>query len=282
MVKILSLIFILIPIVAWSDQSSVSFDAPLTLYRLNKHGVLTDPIFLKPNTVVHLDTIGKASDTDLEITIKNWENTKIEPYSNFYKIPSLIWPSRPNGILHVPVMYDGKKYVARINQLVNEKKYTIHNSNKSEHLLRGASSDTPTEARLPSIVNGRPCMNCTSIMDGQQQPLTASQRAAMEEFLRESASERMGHTSPTPLNQKYIPLAEDYNKSCHNFIKPDGTLGPFGEAIVKELDRPEYMGLFFDHPQISNDCPNYAGFTKAQKQNYIINFFTHLSWLEST
>lgn len=261
-----------------ADLSIVSFDAPLTLYRLSKHGVLTDPIFLKPNTEVMLQTLGKASDTDLNETINNWGNAKVVEANP--RLPSLVWPSKPNNVLHIPVHYNGKTYVARINKLVDEKKYKVHHSTMNEHLYAGASANT--EASLPGRILDRACPNCGQAMDGQQEPMNASQRAMMAEFIRASNAERIGHVSADQPDQKYLPLAEDYNKSCQNFIDSDGNLGPFGKTIVAELDRPEYLGLYFEHPQMTKDCPNYMSFSKAQKQNFIINFFAHLSWLEST
>lgn len=164
-----------------------------------------------------------------------------------------------DGHTTFPVTYMGRRYLAQVpNKVIQDRKYHTPTSKGN------------TEAGLPDrTADGKLCIDC-----GQKgQPLNRAQTRNVDQIAA-LINPRDDHGR--------IPLASNYSESCQKFIKSDGSLGEFGKIIVAEMDRPEYGGFFYNHPQISRDCPNYHSFPKKLKQDFFIHFLTHLAWIEST
>lgn len=97
------------------------------------------------------------------------------------------------------------------------------------------------------------------------------------------------HT-PSPLTADFE--ADGANKNCHAYIKPDGSYGPRGKLLLKELSGKGKASLddfgdaipdVFLNPEfkdMNEICPNFSEFRDAQKYNFWIWSFAALAWDE--
>ncbi|MCB0347285.1 MAG: hypothetical protein KDD37_00545 [Bdellovibrionales bacterium] len=96
--------------------------------------------------------------------------------------------------------------------------------------------------------------------------------------------------SPPPLTAAFE--ADGANKNCHKYIQPDGTYGPSGMLLAKELngngkaslsDHGDKIPDVFLNPEFNdfkNLCPNFENFHNAQKIGFWVWIFTALAWDE--
>lgn len=89
---------------------------------------------------------------------------------------------------------------------------------------------------------------------------------------------------PLPVNQY------EFNKRCENFIKPDGSIGPWGthiENYILESDQ-ETKDLFFSQAMPGMDgsepytCRNWGNMTEEQKTHFWVWTFASIAQIESS
>lgn len=96
--------------------------------------------------------------------------------------------------------------------------------------------------------------------------------------------------SPPPLTADFE--ADGAGANCHAYIKPDGTYGPSGKLLLKELggngkaslsDHGDVIPDVFLNPEFkdfNNLCPNFDTFHKSQKLSFWVWLFTAIAWDE--
>lgn len=294
--SILLFIFTL-PSLCFAERLVISFggtkkDAGLTAYTI-QDGVLSKPFKVPFNKEVIIDIPGQVKGIPLAETIRRWENSAPQGVAGLN--PSYSFPSRQNGsTLLIPILIDGKQVLVDATQSIKKEQYAIRDIlPDSQKLVATANASraekTQTEGRLPGQGAGQsyPCPNCGQVQD--RPVLDPKATKGIEDVIAQSTSNRGTRTPQAPkatqpaaaAAEKYLPIDEKYPTSCQNFIKPDGTLGPFGQAMVQEMNRPEYGGIFENHSMLSYTCPNFYDFSKTKKQNYIVTYMMHLSYIES-
>lgn len=77
------------------------------------------------------------------------------------------------------------------------------------------------------------------------------------------------------------------NDACSKFIKIDGTLGPWGESIIKSIDKlpeEETKKTYLSNsiPDMDFICPNFKNFDNEIKKKFWVWTFASIAWKEAT
>jgi hypothetical protein len=120
-----------------------------------------------------------------------------------------------------------------------------------------------------------PCREC-----GRTQPLPPATKEVLKEVAKKAKEKALPRVSkdafkaaPNRGPHRIPALAdpEKFNTNCHNFIKPNGDFGPWGDKMKKAI---EEMGekCFMDGINVRSVCPKFSKFnpgTKYQFWNYV-------------
>jgi len=76
-------------------------------------------------------------------------------------------------------------------------------------------------------------------------------------------------------------MSEQFNRRCHNFISPDGTLGEWGLLV---LDSIEEVGpsCFYEKMRVDKLCPKYHSMAFKNQAKFWVWVFASISQVESS
>jgi hypothetical protein len=79
-------------------------------------------------------------------------------------------------------------------------------------------------------------------------------------------------------------LFSERGANCTNFIRSDGSFGPWGDTVHSAISNPNYRARFLNQnlPHITSACPNWRSLNDDQKMHFWVWTFAAIAWDEAT
>lgn len=91
---------------------------------------------------------------------------------------------------------------------------------------------------------------------------------------------RSGSGRPNNSRTTYA-LPAGFNPMCREFIRPDGSFGKAGNAMIEAISKVGER-CFYEKADFSQICPAYKEFAKEEKQRFLLWLFASIAQIESS